>query len=469
MKADEIFRSVFQSRLLSILVFCIFILTAKNSFAQVSQPDYLIKIKPRLTDVYIPDSMSRNKIVLYTDFNDDKILNPKKALIYADKAVVKIELVYSTYRLSSAFNQPELNRKRLESLRKLSPELFNTSVVEWVFIGQTKAKTDEQAKKLFHGFVITFLPLPDKESSGSELSYLSRVIHSDSLGKDSLVLKEKVKVKNKKHFSGLYYPRSTKKRDAGILYTKKSIWNRKPKYTFSTDTIVRFDSSRVFVPASTAFSFISTLEDSVIFHVLDRKKEWKNILFVCDVTGSMSPYSAQMLIWNKLNFMSGRAKYYTFFNDGDNKEDRKKVIGRTGGIYHIEANSIKDIEEKALYTIRKGNGGDSPENDLEALISAEAKFPDAKEIVLIADNWAAIKDLVLIDKIKKPVHIILCGVFNGLVNADYVELAYRTKGSLHTMEDDIENLAQLNEGETIRIGNSTFKLEKGKFILVHEM
>src|SRR5437868_11190112 len=150
-------------------------------------------------------------------------------------------------------------------------------------------------------------------------------------------------------------------------------------------------------------------------------------------------------------------------------EERKKVVGRTGGIYHVEANAFEEVEQKAIYTIGKGNGGDAPENDLEALISAVAHFPQAKEIVLVADNWASIKDMALIDKIKRPVHVILCGVYRGLINADYVELAYRTKGSLHTMEEDIENLAVMNDGETIHIGSSTFKLEKGKFILVHEM
>jgi hypothetical protein len=469
MKADEIFGSIFRSRFLSTIVFCIFISIAKNSSGQVSKPEYLIRIKPELMDVYLPDSMSRNKVILYTDFNSDQILNEKKRLVYADKGVVKVELVYSTYRLSNTFNQPELNRKRLESLQKISPELFNSSIIEWKFIGQTKAKTDEEAKKLFHGFVITFIPLPAKESSKSDVMYLSYMIHSDSLGKDSVVLKEKIRLKKKNHFTGLYYPRSDRKRVAGILYTRKSIWNRKPKYTFSTDTIVRLDSSRIFVPSTTAFSFIRNMDDSVVLKVLDRKKEWSNILFVCDVTGSMAPYSAEILVWNKLNFNTGRGKYFTFFNDGDNMDDRKKVIGRTGGIYHVEANSVEDVEEKALYTIRKGNGGDSPENDLEALISAINHFPAAKEIVLIADNWAAIKDIELIDKIKKPVHVILCGVFNGLVNADYVELAYRSKGSLHTMEEDIDNLALMNEGETIKIGSNTFKLEKGKFILVHEM
>src|SRR5689334_4016333 len=217
-KADEILTGVNKSRLLHVLALCICLAATNNSNAQVSNPEYLVKIKPQLTEAYIPDSMSKNSVVLYTDFNSEQILNPKRSQVYADKAVIKIELVYSTYRLSSSFNQPELNRKRLESLKKLSPDLFNTSVVEWKFIGQTKAKTDEEAKKLFHGFVITFIPLPDKALSKSEVTYLSYMIHSDSLGRDSVVLKENVKLKKKNHFTGLYYPRSSKKRDAGILY-----------------------------------------------------------------------------------------------------------------------------------------------------------------------------------------------------------------------------------------------------------
>ena len=469
MKAYEIFRRFFQGKLLCASILFFFILSEKKSAGQVSKPEYLIKIKPELVPEYHPDSMARNTVVLYTSFNDDKILNERKRLVYAGKFVVKVELVYSTYRLSSTFNQPELNRKRLASLRKLSPELFNTSVIEWKFKGQTAARSDEEAKKLFHGFVITFIPPPGKESVSSEVSYLSRMIHNDSLGKDSIVLREKIKVKKRNRFTGYYYPRSAKKRSEGILYSKKSIWKRKPKYSFETDTLVRLDSARIFVPSATAHRFIQNMEDSVIMNVLERKKTWRDILFVCDVTGSMSPYNAQILIWNKLNFSTGRAKYYTFFNDGDNMADRKKVIGRTGGIYHVEANSIEDIEQKALYTIRKGDGGDAPENDLEAILSAIARFPNAREIVLIADNWAAIKDLELVGKIKKPVHVVLCGVYNGHVNVDYVELAYRTKGSVHTMEEDIENFATLNEGETIKIGSNTFKLEKRKFVLVHEL
>jgi hypothetical protein len=183
----------------------------------------------------------------------------------------------------------------------------------------------------------------------------------------------------------------------------------------------------------------------------------------------MSPYSVQLLVWNKLNFSTGRGKYFTFFNDGDGKPDFRKYIGSTGGIYHVNAESYEDVEKKAIATIQKGNGGDAPENDVEAILSASHEFPDADELVLIADNYANVKDLSLLKKINKPVHVILCGVYNGLVNADYVELAYRTCGTLHTMEQDIENLATLNEGGKIKIGNNLFQLEKGKFKLIQEL
>src|SRR4030095_8801233 len=129
--------------------------------------------------------------------------------------------------LSSTFNQPELNRKRLEALKKISPELFRSSVIEWKFVGQTIARTDDQAKNLFHGFVITFIPIPDKKSSKAELEFLSYIMKSDSLGKDSIIQKKKIRLKKKNHFTGFYYPRSARKRAENVLYTRRSIWGRK--------------------------------------------------------------------------------------------------------------------------------------------------------------------------------------------------------------------------------------------------
>ena len=70
--------------------------------------------------------------------------------------------------------------------------------------------------------------------------------------------------------------------------------------------------------------------------VLDRKKEWKNKIVVTDVTGSMSPYTTQLLLWYKLHETEKDVNQFVFFNDGNMTPDDKKVIGATGGIYSCE-------------------------------------------------------------------------------------------------------------------------------------
>ena len=66
---------------------------------------------------------------------------------------------------------------------------------------------------------------------------------------------------------------------------------------------------------------------------------------------------------------------------------------------------------------------------------------------------------------KVPVHIVLCGTESG-VNEDYLEIAYKTKGSIHTIEQDIDDLAQLADGATITIGHYKYRVSRGKFIQV---
>ena len=78
------------------------------------------------------------------------------------------------------------------------------------------------------------------------------------------------------------------------------------------------------------------------------------------------------------------------------------------------------------------------ENDLEAIEKGCEKFSQSKNIVLIADNNAPPRDTTLLDNIKKPVHVILCGVRNNhTIRTAYLNLAYKTKGSIHTMEEDL--------------------------------
>jgi hypothetical protein len=112
--------------------------------------------------------------------------------------------------------------------------------------------------------------------------------------------------------------------------------------------------------------------------------------------------------------------------------------------------------------MRNGDGGDLPENNVEALLKAEQLNPGG-ELVLIADNWASPRDLSECDKINSPVHVILCSARSG-VNPDYLFLARVTNGSVHTRDEDITNLGSMKEGEQVKIGIQTFFLHDDHFI-----
>ncbi len=205
------------------------------------------------------------------------------------------------------------------------------------------------------------------------------------------------------------------------------------------------------------------LPDSTVFNILQRNK-WGSLAVVGDVTGSMYPYTAQLLLWLKLNSIDSLTKDYVFFNDGDDKPDNKKKTGSTGGIYYQKCDSFDAVRSLIKSTMEKGNGGDIPENDIEALLKAQDVFPEARCLVLIADNWAPIKDKILINRLHIPVRVVLCGAREYYINLDYLNLALKTNGSLHFIGRDIYDLAKINEGATITIGDKVFKIVNGVFV-----
>lgn len=210
------------------------------------------------------------------------------------------------------------------------------------------------------------------------------------------------------------------------------------------------------------------LTDSTVIKVMERnKKNWKNTVVVTDFTGSMFPYVGQVVLWHSLNLMdkSKMINGFVFFNDGNLKSDDEKRAMATGGIYKCTAANLDSVVNTAEKTISNGFGGDAPENDVEALAFAQREFPTADEYILIADNWANMRDYAFIKHLKKPVRVILCGA-SAAINLQYLDLAYSTKGSIHTIENDTYDLAKLAEGQIIKVGNQKFKFSKNKFQLV---
>lgn len=116
---------------------------------------------------------------------------------------------------------------------------------------------------------------------------------------------------------------------------------------------------------------------------------------------------------------------------------------------------------------RNGNGGDSPENDIEAILYTITRCPTCHNIIHIADNGATPRDLILLPQVTKPIKVIVCKLSStNLVNPKLLDIAYRTGGSLHTLDSDIETLAGLKIGDTIRVGLGLYRLDANGFVRI---
>jgi len=208
-------------------------------------------------------------------------------------------------------------------------------------------------------------------------------------------------------------------------------------------------------------------EDSTLLKVFDRNPQWKDMLVVCDVTGSMSPYTAQLLLWIKANQELRGMKNILFFNDDEENSTAQNVVDDTTGMWIVSSSNYKEVMNTAIEAMKKGS---HYENNLEAVCTAVKRFPESKgSVLMIADNWEDPCDMKLLSYLKAnkiPVRVILCGVTTS-VNLNYLEIARETGGTFHTMEQDLKNLAEMKDGTRFKVGDVKIMLSKGKFHLIN--
>lgn len=171
----------------------------------------------------------------------------------------------------------------------------------------------------------------------------------------------------------------------------------------------------------------NTSTNTVVFDAFNAHPEWKNMNVVVDWTGSMYSYVGQVVRWHHINKDKQLMNSMVLFNDGDDKirQSGAKYIGKTGGIYFPNHLKIDSFLETVATAVDNGGGGDSQENDVEAIIAAQAQDQSGNAFVLIADA-TPIRDISLVQLIKRPVHVILC----DHVSPDYITLARSTGGSI---------------------------------------
>lgn len=254
-----------------------------------------------------------------------------------------------------------------------------------------------------------------------------------------------------------YYSNGIKKAEGnykkGMLDGYYKVYDRKGKFSFESRST---DSETDLRP------LINDTANNIVFNVFKRNK-WNKKLIVADLTGSMYPFAQQISTWLKLHFLKDSAlQNFVFFNDGDNKRDDAKKIGATGGVYYCTARNVDQLIASMELTIKNGQGGDAPENVIEAILYGLRKNKNVENIVLIADNWAKVRDMSLLPRVKVPVRVILCGVTEGMeINADYLNIAYKTRGSIHTIEQDITDLMDQAAGKKFTINGVDYIIKNG--------
>ncbi len=349
-----------------------------------------------------------NKVVLENGYTRYTIKNANEWPAYDKNIIVtQIDVIYTKYPKNKDFwrtNYYDLLANRIKELFKLDSTL-NSSDFEWNIILQTDCNSESEAKQMFHGISITYFELEEMMEEGEDVD--------ETLEQDSS-----------------YFKRNTLK----------------------VQNFIRSQGG---------------IGDSLVYKIFDRHPEWENAVVVMDWTGSMYQYGAQAVLWHTLNFKSSGIKDFVFFNDGNDTPDDRKVIGETGGVYFAQAKNVNRLVNTFYLVSRRGKGGDHPENDIEALIRGINRFEDFDELILIADNNSCMRDFQLIANLDVKVNVIVCGARYG-INPQYINLAYLTGGSIHTMEEDIKHLNRLVKNKEIKVENLEYKLSSDDLFMVKD-
>ncbi len=376
------------------------------------------------------DTIKAKHVVLTNGYARHQITDKEKWIINdTNKVVYRIDIVYTKYpreRNDWVTNYYALLANRLKELFKLDPTL-NRKNIEFNTVLQVNCFSAKETKKMYHGIVIYY-------KNSNEITDVA--VNDENL------------LKGKRYFF--------EKRDKLPPLLKH----------LTIDDSVATDEYSI-MKVINQMQSIDKISTPDVYDVLERHPQWKDMVIVMDWTGSMYAYSGQAILWHALNFKSKKINKFVFFNDGNKTRTHEKVLGNTGGIYAFDANNLTDVIEVMYDIFQMGSGGDVPENDIEALIYAQNKWPNVKELFLIADNHSNVRDFSLIEQLQVPVHVILCGD-DWSHHIHYLNLAYKTGGSFHSISNDVETFDELTEDGKMEIQGKMWYLRNGSISGIKE-
>ena len=210
--------------------------------------------------------------------------------------------------------------------------------------------------------------------------------------------------------------------------------------------------------------------DSTVFAALSRNlRQWPNAVIVCDLTTSMDPYAAQIYAWFRRNAKNPQVRGVVFFTDCDSLGQETHPNGPLGAFFTTHERDPRAALPTLLAAARNtANNRDTDENVVEALRYAQRTFPEARHLVLLADNSSGVKDMPLLAGVKKPVHVVACGATLNNADAfqpDHYQIAQQTGGSIHTLEDDFTP-TNIPRNTIVRVGEHFYRYStrRGRFV-----
>ncbi len=455
--------------------------------------------------IYIPayqiSTTGNESILLKMNFAKPEIIDTTGIYQLYDAQILSVDLVFTDYPFTN--NLKPLNKKRIQNLIALLPFITKQNFVNWQLIRQTDGKDERSSAQLLHGFIINYRRVVTNAFVTKELNHIKTIINELPKPKpveEAPVVKKTEPPKKIKYWDVIYgngetgnnemviHPRylygrmikqingkrsneSFAKGDTMLVYSVKDpiaqrvlLKDEKKKFEKNDSVYVLLvpPPKQVAEPkARTDESVYATvpvkpLFDSTVVKILLRNK-FKQALVVVDVTASMAEYTGQLLNWLSIQNQNKKASFISCFNDGDDMLNERKQIGNTGGIYGEPFVSIDQAGKLIEMVMSKGSGGDLQENDCEALIKSISMCADCNQVILIADNWAPVRDIVLVKQIKQPVHVIVCGGNIG-INPEYITIAYNTNGTLHFKNEDVVDFTALQQGKEMPIRGKYYKL-----------
>jgi hypothetical protein len=423
-------------------------------------------------------------LVLQMNYASSSFVDTTGVYKLRNAQILSVDLLFTDYPANQ--NLIALNKRRLQALADLVPVATQQPTTLWQIIRQLDGKDKASAANMLHGFVINYRGPETDISKKKEIDLIKSVTPTlIKIPAEVPPVEDKVSNWSAIHNGGLNQQRI-------VIYNRplrKSDVNKPvlQKMAVPKDTIVSFtykeaksnqlipdmrtkflrDKDSVFFLLAPPLQAITklvpptlrSLGDSSVLKTLKRN-QFSKMLVIADVTNSMSPYVAQIFAWINSEAEKSNVQYVVCFNDGDGRDNDYKKIGRTGGVYGEVYKDAIQLSNLIISTMDKCQNNDIQENDCEAIIKGIDLCSDCEDVVLLADSWAPVRDISLAVTIKKPIKVIACGNRIG-IRPEYIEIALKTNGSLHFMDEDIVDLSPLRKGKQMMIHGKLYTYKNG--------